>query len=387
MRVLFTTWAWRSHLYALAPLAWAFRAASHDVLVASQPGLVDEIAQTGLPAAGVGRDVDAAGMVRGYLLPTTPAVTGGPAGTEKSPVPRAMRMLLAHTESMLDGLIELAKRWRPDIVVYETTTLAGPIAAAAIGVPAVRHLYGPDLLLRARRLLPEVLAPLAGQHGVSEFEPLGGVTVDPTPDSLQLPGDHPRIPMRYVPFNGPETLPDRLPATGGRPRICVTWGHTIAGVAPARFLLPSVAEALSELDVDVLVAVSAAQVPLLGPLPPKVRVVVDSPLNQLLPGCDLVVAHGGAGTTLTALHHGVPLLLVPQLPDHTGHANRVSACGAGEVLTAQQASPSRLREEAERCLGDSPRRAAAIRIQQEMRDSPPPAALVPELVAGARAIN
>jgi hypothetical protein len=77
MRVLFTTWAWRSHLHAVTPFAWACRAAGHEVLVASQPGLVDEIVRTGLPAVGVGRDIDAMGLVRGYLSPTEPGADGG----------------------------------------------------------------------------------------------------------------------------------------------------------------------------------------------------------------------------------------------------------------------------------------------------------------------
>ncbi|OEV20141.1 protein IroB, partial [Streptomyces nanshensis] len=70
MRVLFTTWAWPSHLYALVPLAWACRSAGHEVLVVSQPELLPLIERTGLPGAAVGKDVDGAGMVRGYVLPS-----------------------------------------------------------------------------------------------------------------------------------------------------------------------------------------------------------------------------------------------------------------------------------------------------------------------------
>uniref|UniRef100_J1RV42 Protein IroB n=1 Tax=Streptomyces auratus AGR0001 TaxID=1160718 RepID=J1RV42_9ACTN len=53
MRLLFTTWAWPSHLYALVTQAWACRAAGHEVLVASQPALAAEIGRCGLPAAVV----------------------------------------------------------------------------------------------------------------------------------------------------------------------------------------------------------------------------------------------------------------------------------------------------------------------------------------------
>jgi UDP:flavonoid glycosyltransferase YjiC (YdhE family) len=377
MRVLFTTWAWPSHLYALVPLAWACRAAGHEVLVASQPGLAGELARTGLPAQTVGGDVDAVAMVRGYALPSADDEGGQAPRTGRGP--RAMRMFLAHAESMVDGLVELAADWRADLVLFEPTALAGPVAAAAVGVPAVRQLYGTDLLLRARSLLPELLAPLAERHGAGAFDPFGAVTVDPTPPSLQVPADHRRLPMRYVPFNGPGRRPAELPAPQGRPRVCVTWGHTMARLSPRKFLLPTVVDAVSDLDVDLVAAVSADQVDLLGPMPARVRVVVDAPLHQVLPGYDLVVAHGGAGTVLTAVHHGVPLLLVPQLPDHTGHAARVVATGAGEVLTRDEASPARLREEVLRLVADGPERRAVQALRREMHQQPAPAALVAEL--------
>ena len=35
------------------------------------------------------------------------------------------------------------------------------------------------------------------------------------------------------------------------------------------------------------------------------------PQHEFLPWCDAVVAHGGSGTVLGALAHGLPLLVVP----------------------------------------------------------------------------
>ncbi|WP_225447196.1 nucleotide disphospho-sugar-binding domain-containing protein [Streptacidiphilus sp. PB12-B1b] len=268
MRVLFTTWAWPSHLYALVPLAWAFRSAGHEVLVASQPELLEQTVGTGLPAASVGADVDAAGLVRGYVLPS---VAGAPPGVGVAPGggrgPRAMQMFLAHAESMTGGLVELAKDWRPDLVVFEPTALAGPIAAAAAGVPAVRLLYGTDLMLRARQVLPDALAPLAARFGVTGFDPYGAATVDPTPASLQVATDYQRIPLRYTAFNGPGPRPAPLPERGARPRVCVTWGHTMARLDPSLFLAGELARAVASTGAEVLLAVSASQRPLLGELP------------------------------------------------------------------------------------------------------------------------
>jgi UDP:flavonoid glycosyltransferase YjiC (YdhE family) len=384
MRVLFTTWAWPSHLYAMVPLAWACRAAGHEVLVASQPELAPVTAGTGLPGANVGSDVDAVEMVRGYLLPTgTDRVNGQAPRLGKGP--RAVAMFLAHAESMVDDLITLARDWAADLIVSEPTAWAGPIAAAAIGVPAVRHLYGTDLMNRAVDVVKDALRPLAQAHGVSDVDPRGALTIDPTPPGFQLPGtDYPKVGMRYVPFNGPGRLPGWLRTRPTRQRVCVTWGHTMAKVAPPRFIVRDVLDVLAKLDVEVVAAVSSEQLEILGDVPAGVRVAESVPLNLLTPSCDLVVAHGGAGTVLTALTSGVPMLLIPQLPDHVGHAGRVLATGAGAVLTRDEATPAEISTEATRLLHGTEEREAAAQLARRNAAQPPPAEIVAhlELLAG-----
>lgn len=397
MRVLFTTWSWPSHLYPLVPLAWAFRSAGHEVLVAGEPGVLPEITAAGLPGVAVGHEVDSVGLVRGYVLPSEsgPTVDGGPT-PRTGRGPRALRMLEAHAESMTDDLVEVARSWGADLIVYEPTALAGPLAAAATGVPAVRHLYGGDLLLRARGLLPELLAPLARRHGVDTgadtFAPLGTVTVDPTPPGFQPPSEDRRLPMRYVPYNGAGSVGRSPlgPPGDGRRRTVVTWGYTMAKLHPELFLAGRAAEALAADDTEVVLAVSAAQRPLLDGVPGvaagvasgAVRIVEDVPLHLLMDDASLVVAHGGAGTALTALQAGLPLLLVPQLPDHAGHSARVEALGAGTVLTRDEATPERIREAARALLADDAKqRAAAREARTGLLDQPTPAELVGELLA------
>jgi len=381
MRVLFVTWAWPSHLYALVPLAWSLRAAGHQVLVASQPELLGEIAGTGLPGVAVGADVDAVDLVRGYVMPSAGDAGGQAPRAGKGP--RAMRMFLAHAESMVDDLVEVARGWGAEAVVYEPTALAGPIAAAAAGVPAIRHLYGTDLMLRARPLLTELLMPLANRHGVTEFDPFGLVTVDPTPPALQVPVDYQRISMRHLAYTGSgQAAPPRKSVPRGFGRVCVTWGHTMAKLDPSRFLARHVLDALvGEPDLEVVAAVSADQRPLLGDGYPNAEILVDTSLDDVFPDCDLVIAHGGAGTVLTAVRHAVPMLLIPQLPDHTGHAARVLAAGAGVVLTRDQATEERIVKETRGLLsgGDGPRQALSV-LAAEMRRAPSPAEVAERLV-------
>lgn len=381
MRMIFTTWAWPSHLHAVVPLAWACRAAGHDVLVATEPELVDAVVGTGLPAVATGEGgVDTLGMVRGYLATTT----GAGARPRPGGGPRALRMVQAHAESMVDDLVAVVRGWRADVVVYETTTMAGPVAAAAAGVPAVRHLYGTDLLVRAASFLPDLLRPLAERHRTGEFDPLGIATVDPLPAGLRLPAAPDRadvrtLPMRHVPFNGPGVLPTGWDGHRDRPLVGVTWGHTIARLDPQRFLAGQATTAVAGLDVDVVVVVAESQLALLPPMPANVRVVVDTPLLHVLPQCDLVVSHGGASTILTALGFGLPLVLVPQLPDHRAHSERVEAAGAGAVLTAAEATADQLQHRVADLLAGGTERGAAEGLRAEMARRPAPADLVPAL--------
>jgi len=64
-------------------------------------------------------------------------------------------------------------------------------------------------------------------------------------------------------------------------------------------------------------------------LPPGVFSVgsVDHP--QLFPRVDLIVHHGGAGTTAAALRSGVPQLIVPHIVDQFFHGRRIAELGAG----------------------------------------------------------
>src|SRR5256885_3990450 len=56
MRVLFAVVGARPCLFPLVPMAWAFRAAGHEVRITSIPSIGDDIVHTGLPAviAGAG---------------------------------------------------------------------------------------------------------------------------------------------------------------------------------------------------------------------------------------------------------------------------------------------------------------------------------------------
>jgi len=83
--------------------------------------------------------------------------------------------------------------------------------------------------------------------------------------------------------------------------------------------------------------------------------------DALMPECAAVVTHGGLGTTLRALAHGVPLLLLPLGRDQPANAARVAELGAGIVL-APDSQPAEIRAGLQRLLADEHYATAAAAI-------------------------
>jgi glycosyltransferase len=67
VRILFTVFGTKPHLYPLVPLGWAFRAAGHEVRLASTPSWAADLAYTGLPAVTVGESPRVSRQVREAL--------------------------------------------------------------------------------------------------------------------------------------------------------------------------------------------------------------------------------------------------------------------------------------------------------------------------------
>jgi UDP:flavonoid glycosyltransferase YjiC (YdhE family) len=404
MRVLLTSWAWPTHYFPMVPLGWALRAAGHEVRVASQPALADAITQSGLPAVVVGHDVDVAGIFDRMSSKSHTSAGAGRGGADRHDKPpwenrdrlspeqqrewslRGLGMFVAPAEAMIDDLLDFARHWRPDLVVYEPTSFAGPLAAARLGIPGVRHLWGMDYTLESTGLHAVALAPVMDRLGLAEIASVGAVTVDNCPGSLQVPGDHPRLPVRFVPYNGPGTAPGWLLDPPARPRVCVTLGTTNSRLMPNLVQTRPVLEALSRAGLEVVAALSTRDAARLGPPPAGVRVAQSLPLHLLLPSCDLILHQGGMGTSMTALAHGVPQLIMPVLPDQTWGARHFVAAGVATQVPLWEASEKVLTDRASQMVGTPGYRAAAAALQAEIAAQPPPSAVVARLerLAGAQ---
>ncbi|MEU7837901.1 MULTISPECIES: nucleotide disphospho-sugar-binding domain-containing protein [unclassified Nonomuraea] len=376
MRVMITMWAWGpSHYQPLVPLAWAFRLAGHDVMIATQPRLTRHVLRSGLPAMPLGTDEEVSAAVERFLKPGALPRKVQVGGKTES---RTIRDFAQIAEAMAGPLTDAVRAWRPDLIVFEETTYAAPLVAELTGVPAVRHLLGLDCLSPLRWTESPALAELTERLGLGMVDLAGRVTVDACPPSMQVEGDFPRQLMRYVPYNGTAELPSWLDG-GKRPRVCVTWGTSMYRFEYYDFVAGKIIKAVAELGVDVVAALSEADRRALGPMPDNVHVAETVPLGAVLPGCDLVISQGGMGTTLTTAAFGVPHLIAPVLPDHKVNVGQLAKTGAGDVLDAGADAASIAARVAE-VLATPSFADAARRVQAEIAAQPLPATVADKLV-------
>lgn len=390
MRVLVTTWAWPTHYRPLVPMVWALQAAGHEVQVASQPRLSKVITDSGAVAVPVGSDLDhhivRDRSMRELQLPSVPqAPAPGEEMIDWEPdlraiIARVFNVFVAYSEDMLDDVLEYARWWRPDLVLFEPTTYAGPLVAAALGVPAVRHTHGVDVSYQARDVVAELVAPLADRIGVGDVDLTGIRTVDPCPPSMQFATDVLREFVRFIPYNGPAVQPAWL-RSPDKPRVCLTWGTSTSKVAGEdTFLPPKVLDWTRDMGVDTVVCVTEADAATLrariGSDRPDVRIVENLALHMVLPGCSAIIHQGGNGTLLTAGYFGIPQLVLPQLPDQTFHCNQLLETGAGRMVLPGETSADSVRAGLTSVLRDAEIAGAAARLRAEMHAQAAPSEVV-----------
>ncbi|WP_317846092.1 glycosyltransferase, partial [Nocardiopsis quinghaiensis] len=123
----------------------------------------------------------------------------------------------------------------------------------------------------------------------------------------------------------------------------------------------------------------------LEPLPPNVRAVEFAPLHALAATCSAVINHGGAGTVLSMLDHGVPQVIVPRMQfDEKLMAAGVGRAGAAVVLTGGTVGGTQVREALDRVLTDPAYARGAAGARDRMRELPSPNEVVGTLTGLVR---
>jgi len=100
--------------------------------------------------------------------------------------------------------------------------------------------------------------------------------------------------------------------------------------------------------------------------PHNVSLVPSAPHAAVLPLASAVVCHGGHGTVMKALAHGLPIVVTPFGRDQKDNGARVEVAGAGLSLPAS-ASPARIAAAIRRVLEEPRFRERAQRMQAIIR--------------------
>ncbi|MER7109323.1 activator-dependent family glycosyltransferase [Streptomyces sp. NPDC000229] len=416
MKVLFACYPERTHFLLMAPLAWALRTAGHDVRVASQPKFAATITQAGLTAVPVGSDRDlwqVLGRIKKEGTTLEPGLPEPYDVVERKPEDITLDHLRDGYRSQVQNwlkminvplagaLIDYARHWKPDLVVWEPLTHAGALAAQSVGAAHARLLIGADVHGVARH---HFLRLGGGEdHGEGGADPLGewlggyartygrefdeelvtgqfGIDVLPPPLQVHAP-DLSYLSMRYVPYGGPAVVPRWLWERPRRPRVALTLGLTVSdhGIGyPVG--VQEILDAVADLDIELVATVGAAGRGRPVRVPDNTRLVDYVPMQALLPTCAAVIHHAGVGTLMTAALYGVPQIALPWDVDQPLLSGRLAAYGAGLTTHATRATGDIVRDHLQRVLKDDEFGHRASRLRQETLGVPHPADLVPELV-------
>lgn len=163
-------------------------------------------------------------------------------------------------------------------------------------------------------------------------------------------------------------------AKGERRRVLVTAGSRVTPEFDLD-ILSGLAEKVSSLDMELLIAAPQKVVSELPHLPEEIRVGW-LPLDVLAPTCDLLVHHAGGNTMLTGMANGVPQVVVPYLPYVVDYSTRLRDSGAAEMLLPGEDSPENIADACERVLDDPEYTRKAAEIRTEMHSLPTPAAVL-----------
>lgn len=375
------------HLTPMLPLARALRSSGHRVGVCGRANVIDGMgafdARFPTGSAEPASANESTGQLAAPDLDHELSVTGRYfAGT-----------LAARRFDRVRALID---QWAPNLVVGDEMDFGAMLAAEHAGTPrVVVNVIASGALTRIDRVR-EPLAQLRALHGLPE-DPAGieltrDLVVSPFPMSFR----HPDFPLpkaslsvraELEPVTGRHGAVDWLAGDDEQRRVYLTLGtvfNTESGDLFARVL-----DGVRTLPVRVLATVGSNVDPASIPVTAdNVRIERYVPQAAVLPHCDLVVNHGGSGSVIGALAHGIPVITLPMGADQELNAERLQSVGAGIALDPITVTPDEIRLAAGTACASESLRAGARRVRDEIADMPGAATIISDvenlMIAGPR---
>ena len=344
--ILFVTWDGGGNVPPALGIAAELAARGHDTHFLGHASQEDELRAAG---HGFTAYAEAADFV----------------GREPASLPRLVRLF--NDRGMGRDLLGETRRRPADLVVIDALLLAALDAAADAGLRYVplQHLFdgyqrggwlkGPvGTWGRLKRLRPVDRwngAELALAATLPGLDP--GSTGTP-PANLRFVGPIVDTPARVADFAHPAVL------------VSLSTFHYRGMLG----VLQNVVDATEQLDSRVLVTTGPVIDPGEVRAHPRAEVHRYVPHDELMPDVGLVVGHGGHATTMRALAHDLPLLVLPLHPmlDQPMVGRSVEEAGAGRMLRRNASVPA-IAEALAELSADGPHRAAAAALGARIRGS------------------
>lgn len=369
------------HLQPLRPFLDAAHHRGFETLVVGPPAIARMVEETGHRFAAGGEPPEAAVAPIRERLPVVPAREASVLGN------RELFGRLA-TAAMLPAMNRVISDWKPDIVLRDPCEYASAVSARLSGIATVQIAIG---LAEVEWGSIDIAAPALEDHRP-------GLT-----EELHLSPYVTRFPASLDPSPFPDTrrfresvgapvapLPDWW--NGFRaPLVYVSFGTVLGHMSIAAETYRVALTAAAGLDARVLLTVGRRfDISQLGELPSNVHVEPWVDQADVLAEAEVVVCHGGSGTTFGALAAGVPLVIVPLFADQFANGPKVAEAKAGVVLNTgldtgggrrllSQADAVLIAEAIEKVRGHSSFRQHAQRIAAEMAQAPTVDDLLDEL--------
>ncbi|MBD3941451.1 hypothetical protein IF188_07040 [Microbacterium sp. NEAU-LLC] len=360
-RYVFVTWDGGGNRMPTIAIARALLRRGHEVRVLGHDSQADAY-------RGAGLDFTAYASAPGFVLDS------GPRGLLRLVFDRGMAedtlaLLVEHPAdvvvvdcllvSVLDALDRMGRRYAVLEHTLHDFLASGMRALAAIGwtrgvkVGAARAHAMPIVVAS----VPALVAPFAPQPALSAH-----------PGTVVYAGSM----SAAVAANPTEPTVVLSLSTFRFPDLVVTWQRVL--------------DAADGLDAHVVATLGPAVSPDELRIPHDIEVRKWMPHHELFPSASLVVGHGGHGTTLAALAHGVPVLTLPLdgASDQPRVGRAIARAGVGATMS-RRSEPDAIRSAILALLADRAVHERAERLGHAVRtlDGPARAAEVLEMSAAA----
>jgi len=310
------------------------------------------------------------------------------AATVAAMMPGFPLRLLSEAAATMPQIITRLRQLRPDVILYDPMCVAGRLLAQALSIPAAT-LHATYAANEHFSLWQSMRLSAPSQSILDDFAVLANnlastySIVAPTIKSIRSHSEplnivfvprsfHPEsatFDQRYR-FVGPgfATRPGSGVWTANQTkrerRLFVSMG-TVFNAWPEFFQMTAAAFAATPWDVQMAIG-SRVDPKCLGTLSENINAAAYLPQLDILPCAAVAMTHGGMGTTMEALSFGVPLVIIPQMPEQALTARRVAELGLGVMMTRDEATSESLMAAVERVASDATIQSNVARMQQQL---------------------